>query len=268
MSLDVATAVNEAIDRVTTTAAAVLAVLFAVTGLLQSLATADLLVWLLESLYEYLQETDPEAAAEIEPDFQEAMAQQPAGLGLDVVPALALWIVGFVAGLVVLALAIDAFARAVDDPGELGPAHFGWKVLNLVVGAIVYGILVVVGTAMLVLPGLVVAVLLLYFPVAIVVDEDWFGAAFVSSVHVVGDALLATLGVVLLIVVAYVVGSIVSLPLVALLPAAAATAVQQAVGAVVWVFVVALLTRAYVGATDASPTENDDIVDDDWDVEV
>lgn len=268
MSLDVGTAANEAIERLTTPAAAVLAAVFTVTGFFQSLATADLLVWLLESLYEYLLEVDPEAAAEVEADYQDAMAQQPAGLGLDAAPALALWLLAFVAGLAVLALAIDAFARETDDPGEFGTAHFGWKTVNLVFGTILYGILVFVGLLLFVLPGLVFGVLLAYFPVAIVLDEDWFGAAVLSSVEVVGENLLPTIGVVLLVVVAYVTGAIVGSIPVAVLPALAATVVQQAVGAVIWLFAVALLTRAYVDATDATVAEDTDIVDDDWDVEV
>lgn len=263
MAMNVQSSLQEAIERIATPAGAVLVALYAAVTLLQAAAMQDLMLWGMQLFVDFVAETEPGEAQQLEEDMAMFTDELHLALGLGVGPASALLLVAFVGSLVVLAMAIYAFGNEIDEPGETIPGGLGWTLVNLFVGSIVFGILVTIGLFMLVIPGIVMLILFLFWPVAVVLDGDWFGAGFASSVNVVTDNLMSTLGVVALLIVAsvmqFVVGGVLGF-----VPGAAGEVLAQVVGAIVWVFVIALLARAYVGAT-GSARDGQEVVGDELD---
>lgn len=263
MSIDVQSSAQEAFERLATPAAAVLVLLYAVVGIVQAIATQDLMVAMYDWMLDWIAESDPEAAAEMEQEFATVSEEMALSLGLGVGPAIGLFLVGLLASILLLGLAVYAAGHEVDEPGGILPDNVGWVLLQLLVGSIVYGVLVGIGTVMLLLPGLIVAFLLMLWPAAVVLDGEWFGAAFGSSISVVTDGFVSALGIFVLIIVAYAV-QFVFASVLGVLPGAAGDVLVQLLGAVVWFFTVALLARAYVSGSDWS-TDGPDVVDDEWD---
>lgn len=264
MAIDVGTTVGEALERVTTAAGAVLVALFAVVGTLWNVALQDLLRETSEQIladiraYETADAEVEQALRDLETSLEQTQSELHLAVGLDSGAATALLLGTFLASLVLLILAVDAFGRDASSPGELGADGLGWKSLNVVVGTIAYLLLVGIGLVFLVLPGLVVALVLLYFPVAIALDGEWFGEAFGSSLSVFREHAGATLLLVLVIVVAYVVAGIVGSVLGIALPDAASAVLGQVLNAVAWTFTLALLTCAYLSARDEAERAPDE----------
>lgn len=264
MSIDVQSAAQEAVERVATPAGAVLVALYAVFGILQTIAVQDLLVHFVDRMVEIMAETDPEQAAQFESEMSTALDEMHLSLGLGTGPALGLLFLGFLGIIVVLAMAIHTTGRAIDEPGDIVPDGLGWTFVNLLAGAIAYGILVTIGTFFLIIPGIVIAVLLMFWPVAVVLDGESFVGAFGSSISLVSDNIVPALGIVLLMIVAYVVQYVLSIVL-GFVPGVAGGVLVQVLGGAVWLFTIALLARAYVGAVDDGDQGQADVVDEDWD---
>lgn len=264
MTIDVAESIREAVDRVTTPLGALLLGLFAITGTLSTIGQQDVLRVTIDELVASLEQMEApdeqtaEAFAQLQTDLQRMQSDLHLAMGLDQGTATALWAAAFLASLVVVALAIRAFGRDASSPGDLETDGLGWTVLNLVMGWIAYGVLVAIGFVLLVLPSVVIAIVLLYFPVAVVLDDEWFGAAFGSSVSVFREHVLETVLVVLAIVAAYVVLGVVGALLGAPLPDTAGALVEQVLRALAWLFTLALLTRSYVAGRDEAARSTDE----------
>jgi len=169
------------------------------------------------------------------------------------VPAIVLWLVALAGGVVIVAVAIDAFAFGANTVGDLDGDGAFWHALNIFVGGFVIGILVFVGFALFIVPGLILLVLFVYFPVAVVVDDATFVGALGNSISTVTDNLLPTL---LLIAVAIGVGigiGIASSIVTFALPGAIAAIVGAAFSATSALFVLAILTRGYIAANAPEP---------------
>lgn len=97
-------------------------------------------------------------------------------------------------------------------------------------------IAVVVGFLLLVLPGLLVVLFLVFFPVATVVDDQSFFGAFASSAGVVRENILGAVAIVLVGIVAGIVISIVSTVVERVLPAVPGALVGELFAAVTVAF--------------------------------
>lgn len=263
MSFDVGTVLNQAIERVATSVGAIVIGGLALTGFVRTVAGQDLVRALLERLLSELRREEfregmgpeqLEAVEEAERAIETYLAELPLAMGMQPGTATLVWLGGFVLGLAVVAVAIDAFGRRRDalDGIELGGV--AWKTLNLFLGTVVFAILFLIGLALFVVPGLVVAVLLLYFPAAIVLDDRSFVGAFESSAGVVRENLPGTLGLVAVAIGAGIAVGIVGWIVGIALPAAAAAVVGELLSAVGAAFVLALIARAYASATAEDPS--------------
>lgn len=266
MTFNVSDTVTEAVERLTTSAAAVLIAALTVVGVLQTAALQDILRGFLEWTVELL--NDPEVSAELTASELETAEEQinayiselPLALGLSPGAAALLWLVGFVVALVVVAVAIDTFGTERDGLEGIPTEGVGRKTLHLLLGWIAFGVLFAIGFALLVVPGLVVAFVLMFFTVAIVIDDESFVGAFGSSYGVVRSNLLGAFAIGVLGIVAFVVCWFVGLRLTGVLPGVPGAIAADLITAVGQVFVLALITRAYVNAT-ADDTTADGTVD-------
>lgn len=265
MTFDIGTVLNEAAERLATSAGAILVGGLALFGIVRAAAAQDVVRGVFERLLEIF--ADPEFRAELGPEelqaledaeraIEAALAELPLALGLSPGVAALVWLLAFVLGLVVVTIALEAFGHERDTLDGSKPDGMGWKVLNLLLGLIAFGILFVIGLVLFVVPGLVIAVLLLFFPAAVVLDGESFVGAFGSSVDVVRENVLGTIGLVLVSVGVSIAISIVSTIFGAPLPAGAAAIVGELLSALGLAFTLALIARAYVRATaEASPTD-------------
>lgn len=257
-SFEIGTVFGDSVERIATSVGALLIAGIAFFGVVRTAAGQDIargtLEWILAEL------EDPELREQLGPEQLEALeaaetelnavlADLPLALGLSPGAAALVWIVGYVLGLVVAVLALDAFGQEWDTPGEIDASRIGWKTLNLFFGTIVFGILFVIGLVLFVLPGLAILVLLVFFPAAIVLDDESFFEAFGSSVGVVRENVG---GAILLVIAGIAVGiavSIVTAVVGAGLPSRETVIVSELFSAVGLAFVLALLARAYADAT-------------------
>lgn len=265
MSFDAGDVLTDAVDRLTTGAGAVLVGGLALFGIVRTVAEQDiaraLLEWVLAELDDpaVREELGPEEYETIRGELEAVLADLPLALGLSPGTAAVVWLAGYVLALVVTVVAIDAFGNEHDRIGALDGGRIGRHTLHLFVGSIVSGLLFVIGLVLFVIPGLVIGVLLVFFPAAIVLDDESFVAAFGSSVGVVRENVLGTLGIVVVGIVASfgigIAATIVGSPL----PGSVASVVSDLFGAVSLAFILALVARAYAdGTADASVTETTD----------
>lgn len=252
MHVDFDQVLRETIDRVLSGVGLVLIVAFAVLDLVQAVARSGVsfaaLLWMTGSESYYSQPSQ-----EAEPDGTLEVLQALLGGG-ELWLSLGLWLFVSVASLALLVLAIGHFARPTDRSAFLETDRLTWNTANLVAGWICYAVVVLLGLLVLVLPGLVVAALLAYYPIAIAVDDEWFGRAFATSVDVFTEHPGASLSVVFVIGIAWLTQFAVGLLAPFLLPFEVAQVVSELVGAAYWVFAFALLTRTYVAIEGQSPS--------------
>lgn len=248
MSVDIGTVLDETVDRLLTPAGAVLAVLFSITGILQSIGIQDLMLAWVQQIVTSTAQSDPQAAADLEQQMETA-AGQGLSFGLGVAPAAVVLLLGFVGGLVVLVLAIDAFGRGKTDPNSLGTDGIAWKVGNLLIGWIIWSVFVFGFWWFIGIP-LVFGVLTMFFPVAIVLDGKSFVGAYADSVgfvrdNVVTSVIVAVLGLALPIAVG-IVGTIF-----AVVPVVGPI-LGTVVSAAAWTLLWAVVTTTYVSGADTA----------------
>lgn len=258
MSYKLEDVVEDAVARLTTQAAGVLIAAFTLVSIVRAAATQDLFVALLEEISDLLD--DPEFRAElsgeeageintIQGEIDSTLAELPLALGLSPGAAVALWLVAYILGLVVLVVALDTFGREQDRLTGLETSNIGWKVLNFFVGSVVFFVLTAVGLVFFVIPGLIIMVLFVFFPAAIAIDNKSFLSAFGASFNVAKENLLATVVLIVLNLIAFVVLGFVSEIVTGALPGVPGAIISQALTTVGWAFGLALIARAYVDAT-------------------
>jgi len=253
MGFDAGDTLSTAIDRITTQVALLVIGLYAAASIVQTAALQDVVRVLIDELREIVRE---ESTAEEYQDFVEAtdpiLNDLPLALGLDLVPALLLIFAAMIAGTVVIALAIGAFARGASSVGDIDASRLLWNTINIAVGGIAFFIMLLIGFGFFFIPGLVVFFLFLFFPIAIVVEEENCFSAFGSSVEMVTDNFLSTFVLVLLVIVVSAVVGAISWVLTFALSGAAGAVVSTVINAIGTMLVLAMLTAAYVGAQDAA----------------
>lgn len=255
MGFDAGSAFSEAFERITTQVAVLVVGLYAVASIVQTAAIQDIVREVIEAIREVAQdELDPEEYQEFLDATDSALEELPLALGLELVPAILLLLVATFAGTAVVALAIDAFARRATDVDELDTSRLLWNTVHILVGGIAYFLLVTIGSLFFFIPGLVVFVLFVFYPVAIVVEETNFVSAFGRSLDTVTDNVGHTLLVVLLAIVVGVAGGVLSTVATAAVGGAVGGVISTTINAAATMVVLAMLTRAYVAANPEAPT--------------
>lgn len=259
MTFDVGNVLSDAFERLTTRAGAILVVGLTIVGIVRTAAIQDLVRTFLEWFRDQLEDPEirdqltAEEVETIEREIDTTLSELPLALGLSPELAALLWLVGFVLSLVIVVIAIDAFTYERDALDGLETDRIGWKTLNLLVGWIAFGILFLIGLILFVLPGILVGLFLVFFAAAIVIDDESFLSAFASSIDVVRDNFLGTLGIVLLSLGAFIGLGFVGSAVGAILPALPAAVLGDLLSAVGQAFALALIARAYVDATADEP---------------
>lgn len=258
MKFSVGDAFSEAIERLTTQAGAILIAGITLFSVLRTGAGQDIYSGIVERILSELQRSEfrsdlgpeqLEAVESAEAELEASIADLPLSLGLDPAIAAVVWLVAYVLGLAVIVVALDTFGRGRDTLSGIETDDVGMKVLNLFLGSFVFGILVTVGLLLLVIPGLLVIVFLLFFPAAIVLDGESFFSAFSSSAGLVRENFLSTLGLLLVSIVVLVVLGLVGVIVSGALSGAPGAIASEVFAAVGTAFSLALIARAYVTGT-------------------
>lgn len=171
MAINVGSAVERGVRRVATPQGATLVAAFAV------VAVGVALLW--ESVLGRFVAGDgffafvpPDIAAELRGAWANYEVLLEVGLPVEALlgVVLALWLVR----IVLRVGAIRWFVGDADRPlaGELFTDRLGWTVLNLVAGTVLYGVAVLVGLVILVVPGVFLAVALFFFNYEVIVEGE------------------------------------------------------------------------------------------------
>ncbi|WP_276272707.1 hypothetical protein [Haloarcula litorea] len=252
MSLDIGSALQSGVDDLLSERGALFVAAFVLFGLVNAVVTQSLTVAFYRRLFAALP-----GDAQAREQAMQAVSEQ-AGLAVDVPLA------GAVAGVLVLFLvtellrvvAIRAFASGAAAPlPSTVTRDFGSTALTAVLAAVVTVGALLIGSVLFVIPGIVVAVLFTFVRQEVALNDSGVLDAVRNSVGLVSDALLPVTG---LVVVLFVLGIVVTLPLQFLpvtLPPALTTVVTTVLGQVVAVFGIAVVTDAYRQVT-ADPHED------------
>jgi hypothetical protein len=254
MSFDIERALRDGVDRATERNA-----VFAV-ALLFALRLTDRIVgdsfterFLVEVVQyrEILAEIRAEATQPVPDPFADSFPLALLDLPVEALGAVAF--VLFVAGLVLDVGFIRTFTG--EERDTLPVANFtrnlGWTLLRLVVGTVLYGLAVLVGLVLFVIPGIYLAVALFFFSYEIIVAEKGVLDAFGGSLDLTaGNRLpLFVLGFIFAVL-----GTVVSGTVGVVLPSTtvAGAVVQIVVSSAIAVLGLTVAARAYVQLRDAN----------------
>ncbi|WP_440008975.1 hypothetical protein [Halomicrococcus sp. SG-WS-1] len=170
------------------------------------------------------------------------------------VPPVVASVVSLVLGIGLLVVSIAAIRVFVSDETERLPREYftrniGWAAINVVVGAIVFGIIVALGFVAFIIPGIFLLVALAFWTVYVAVEDQNFITAFRSSWRLTRGYRfsLFTLGVAVLLLTALVnaVFGLGDLASGSLTGDIVALVFAQAASAITTVFSTAVLATAY-----------------------
>jgi hypothetical protein len=267
MSLDIGDAFGDGLARLTGGTAAVLVVAFVVVALASTVLTQTLQVEGLEALLEVLRGTSPAEldVSQAEYDRQvETIETQLATTRENSPLAVELPVSVVVAGLLAVAVLAEAVsivavrAFATDDPDEVrleGTTDgLGMATVNGFVGGIVVWVLVIVGSVMLLLPGLFAAVAFYFFRQEVALEDENVIDAMVASWHLTKGDRMNVFALGALAVVVTQLATVASL-LVGTVSALAASIVGTMLAGVLATVGAAVVTRAYVQLTEDAAVE-------------
>ena len=280
MGLDIARAFREGASRTAGRNGLVLAAVFAVAALLTTVLFQSLIVAALESAFEALQTASPEelglaeaeyedALAEFETALTEVRAATPLALGVSAGVAAAGLLVTVIASEAVSILAVRTFAA--DAAGTVTRERLTGNILlatlNGFVGAIVVWGLIVLGSALFLLPGIAVAILFFFMRQEIALNDKNFVQAMADSWRVTkGHRIRVFLVGAALVILSRLEEA--SSAAVGIVSTPAGTVVASAVGGLLAAFGAAVATRAYVqidGDDDAVEPEPEEEPEDPYD---
>ncbi|MFB6157286.1 MAG: hypothetical protein ABEJ34_05535 [Haloferacaceae archaeon] len=142
-------------------------------------------------------------------------------------------------------------AGATDDiPREFYTRRLPWTTANVIVGGLAFGLLVVIGSLLLVIPGIVAYVGLVFTTMFIAAEDEHFVAAFRRSWGLVRPAFLSVFALLLVLVVgvglaAGIVGAVLSVGAAAVGLETWSNVVSTAVTVPLSLFVLAVLAAAF-----------------------
>ena len=261
MSLDIGAAITEGVERLRSHDGLVLVGAFLVVGVLSSVATQSLTVELSEAALEFAQSPDAPPGTDVE-TLREQVEQTRAGspLALDISVGAAFGL-AFLLGVLAEAIRILAvrifYAPVGDRPADL-TSGLAFATVNGFLGGIVVGVLVVVGFAFLVVPGVFLALAFFFVKQEIAVEDRNFVDAMAESWALTRGNRLNLLG---LAVVLLVIGLVAFLPTIVASVAGSSIAslvVGAVVSPIVAVFGIAATTRAYAQLKAEEPIDAED----------
>lgn len=250
MALDVGAALRDGFERTVARSGLALIAVFAVIRLATAVTT--------DTFARINYRIVRESGAPVPPAFEEFLAGMATPFSLPV----------GIGGAIALSLAVALLAEAVrivgvrtlvSDETETIPTEYvrrniGFATLNGFVGGIVVLVLVGVGTVLLVVPGLFLAVSFFFVRQVIAVEDENFVAAMAESWRLTaGDRLALFALAAIVVVVAFLVS--VAGGIVAPTPVGARV-IDAAIGAATAVFGMAVAARAYVQLSDAEEEED------------
>ena len=244
MSLDIPAALEDGLSRIPTRVAAVLFVAYLAIGAISTVTAQTLSRAVMEAIRGSL---PPDAAT---PPTTAAAAGDGGALALDVgLPiAAALFLAQVVLAQVVGVVGIRTFVSDARTSFPTGlTSHLPWVVVNALVAGFVVNVLIGLGTILLVIPGIYLAVALYFVQFEVIVEEKNAIDALRTGWELTKGE---RLGVFLLLVVIFAIGLASAVPSVALgfvgAPALLTVAVSIVAGAVAGLLSVAIGARAYV----------------------
>lgn len=251
VSLQIGRAFQDGIDELLSERGALFAGAFVLFGLLNAVVWASLSRGLLNLFLSRLPEGTQVSQA--------AMAgNAPLAIDLPLAVAGVAALVLFVANEALNVVAIRAFASGDRDPipDDVG-RRLGRTVGVAIAAGILVAIAVTIGFFLLIIPGLVLAVLFFFVRQEVALNDSGVVESISNSVGIVGDNLLATAILAVLLAALGIVVSLVFSALPLPLPPIASTLVTTVLSSVVGVFGLAVTTVAYLQATGS----NDGFVD-------
>lgn len=241
MAFQVTDAFREGFDGIASERGAVLAAVYVLLGLVNTVLTQTALEGAIRTAVD-VYDVPPDA-------FREAGgigALAPLSLGVPLPVTAALLLVVAVIGFPVLVVTIRAFA---SESPELLPAEategLAKATVLLFLTRLLAGIAIGIGTVLFVIPGLVLFVFFYFAEQEIALNDAGVVEALKNSLDITTDN---ALGVVVLIVALFFLGVAVGIPLTLLsgvLPTAVGQVLSSTVSAVVTVFGIATVTNAY-----------------------
>lgn len=272
MTLDIGTAFREGLSRTVARSGLLLAALFVAVALLSTVLLQSFVLEGLESLIEFQQGVTPEEMGMTREEYQESLedlqtahdqVRADLALAADIplgVAAGGLLVLALVSEAVnVVAIRVFASDATEDIPGELATDNILLATLNGFVGGIVAWGLIVLGSALFLVPGLFFAVAFFFLRQEIALKDKNFVQAMADSWRLTkGDRLnVFALGFVLVVVVWAIylsVGGAVGL--VSTLASDVLAAILGGVfvgGGLLGVFGTAVATRAYLQLEETAP---------------
>lgn len=242
MSLDIPAALEDGFSRLLTRVAGLLLVAYLVIGVISTVAAQTLSL----AVTDALQSSFPSdaAATPTTPGMGGSALALDVGLPIAVVLFLAQVVLAQAVGVVGIRTFVSE-ARTSFPTGVTG--RLPWVVLNALVAGFIVNVLIGLGTILLVIPGIYVAVALYFVQFEVIVEERNAIDALRSGWELTKDE---RLGVFLLLLIIFAIGLASSVPSIVLgfvgAPTAAVVLSSVVVGAVAGVIGVAIGSRAYV----------------------
>lgn len=265
MSLDIGAAITEGVERLRSRDGLLLVGTFLIVGVLSSVATQSLTVEISEAALEFAQSPDAPPGTDVETlreQVEQTRAGSPLAIDISVGAAFGLaFLLGIVAELVRI-VAIRVFYAPVGDRPDDLTRSLAFATVNGFLGGIVVTVLVVIGFALLIVPGVFLALAFFFVKQEIAVEDRNFVDAMAESWALTRGDRLNLLG---LAIVLLVIGFLAFLPTVIASVAGspfASLVVGTIVSPVVAVFGIAATTRAYAQLKAAEPADTEDAGED------
>lgn len=241
MSLDIPAALEDGLSRIPTRVAAILFAAYLAVGVISTVTAQTLSLAVVDAL----QTTIPaDATAPTAPGMGGGAFALDVSLPVAVVLFLAQIVLAQLVGIVGIRTFVSD-ARSAFPTGLT--SHLPWVIVNALVAGFVVNVLIGLGTILLVIPGIYLAVALYFVQFEVIVEErNAIDALRTGWELTKGNRL----GVFLLLLVIFAIGIASAVPSIALgfvgAPAVLTVAVSILVGAVAGLFSVAIGARAYV----------------------
>ena len=241
MSLDIPAALENGLSRIPTRVAAILFVAYLAVGAISTVAAQTLSLAVVDALQTAV---PADATAPTTPGMGGGALALDVGLPV----AAALFLAQVVLAQVVGVVGIRTFVSDARTSFPTGlTSHLPWVVVNALVAGFVVNVLIGLGTILLVIPGIYLAVALYFVQFEVIVEEKNAIDALRTGWELTKGE---RLGVFLLLVVIFAIGLASAVPSVALgfvgAPALLTVAVSIVAGAVAGLLSVAIGARAYV----------------------
>jgi len=272
MGIDIGRALREGASRTAAKNGLILAAVFAGIALLTTVLVQSLTVAVSEAILQTFQNASPEELGLAQAEYEQLIAELERNLGnVEETSPLALPIPAAAAGAGALALAVVSEAVSIvavrifaTDPEavsrDLVTDRIVRATLNGFVGGIVVWVLIGLGFALLVIPGIVLAVLFYFLRQEIAINDKNFVQAMADSWRITKGSRIEVFLIALVIVLVARLEGVSSIA-VGTVSIPAATVVAAGIGGILTVFGAAATTRAYVqldSGSAAEPTEPDD----------